>query len=1135
MKKIALYTFITVAILGTAFSPFLGNTKVFAQEPENPVTLEDINAINDRIGDRIANPEAYLGEGLPGGTVDNSTGESGPGTDAGKGVKPADGPEPIGCFSIGLPTGINFNLEACLANGAYFVMWIVSWILFLAGLILDASLYYTIHLSELMQKVPVVDIGWKIFRDLANIFFIFLLIWIAISTILGFQSGKTKELLVHLIIIALLMNFSLFITKTVIDGSNIVAIHFYNLIVPQSEFTAGSLSTYAPPGSFSGAFMEGLKIQTLYEAPKGIGDTLAGRVSGAVVGGLVAGPGGALIGLFSTGGNVLNMAKIILMGVFGSALMLVVAYVFFVAAILFIIRIVVLMFVMILSPLAFLAYIIPATEKYTEQWREALIKQSLFAPIYLALAFVVVKTIQSEAFQNMMTVTSGGGMLERFGSAGSGGFMPAIGIIINFILLIGLMLGCILIAKKMEAYGHEAATELGHQAGGFVGRTIARGTYITFAGSAVGRVAPLFGAKAKDFGEKFKLGAEKFQKKVDIAELDKKFGKTAFGRTEIGDFIREKTTGGALFGTKAKFGGEKSVKESYEESEKLRQQREEIVKRDIALKDYDTFDRVEQNYKAYKKPTVADFTNEAGEFDQAGFATATQRYIETFEPDRTNYAAGTAGDTKFATANKLYQKNKNVKPKRSMFPAGTAGDQLFAQSLTRHAEEYFEKPNATVITDSAELVMANQMASDRKEHQEKWKKSYEKAEADLATAVNFISPQGLADMGEHDIGRLAKYANLSQIDAVMKSPEWTLEEKRKILTPKFKSYVDEFKELDKKVEIYEAEQKELEKLVIAGDIRIDGRDGSVIEDTNQKIVDGNIVVSGIIKCKKPVAPPMPPHLKGWARNDMTIHGYEVLYALMPDALKSKSLVGATRHGFTHKELRFNNNLGFNDRNELSFIKDAKIRRFVDRKHPDYVVANTEAERQTAFNEAKTAAQALLATIPGATNEQKREAWEKEWEKARAKYLQKDLIIEKGMKEWASGRSSDEIASARSLFRNSSELHTLIDKGIVSKWEGKDSEDIVFLLRDLVRSYKAEIDGKGIMTLENRKALEDILYNPRSRIQIPTLTESELREVDKDIGGVKGKTDVSELETILKQLRQKPQVSTSHLSSVVDQL
>src|SRR3989338_8061375 len=239
---------------------------------------------------------------VPADTVTQGANSPGAGAanDAAK-LNPPEKPKNASCIGFIPPS---FSLDACVANIVYMLMWIVSWFLFLAGYIFDISMHFTLNISDLMTRVPVVDIGWKFFRDLANVFFIFILLWIALSTILGLNSGKTKELIVHLVVVALLMNFSLFITKTIIDGSNIIALHFYNLIV--NSQTTGANQIMTPQGSMSGAFMEGLKIQTLYDS-RAIGEpgkeragwgtrlknaainTVAGTITGSPVAGVVAG------------------------------------------------------------------------------------------------------------------------------------------------------------------------------------------------------------------------------------------------------------------------------------------------------------------------------------------------------------------------------------------------------------------------------------------------------------------------------------------------------------------------------------------------------------------------------------------------------------------------------------------------------------------------------------------------------------------------------------------------------------------------------------------------------------------------------------------------------------------------------
>ena len=67
---------------------------------------------------------------------------------------------------------------------------------------------------------PAVNIGWKITRDVVNIFYILVLLIISIATILGISSYGMKQTLWKLILSALLINFSLPIAGIFVDFSN---------------------------------------------------------------------------------------------------------------------------------------------------------------------------------------------------------------------------------------------------------------------------------------------------------------------------------------------------------------------------------------------------------------------------------------------------------------------------------------------------------------------------------------------------------------------------------------------------------------------------------------------------------------------------------------------------------------------------------------------------------------------------------------------------------------------------------------------------------------------------------------------------------------------------------------------------
>jgi len=291
----------------------------------------------------------------------------------------------------------------------------------LAGLILNYVVWFTVvDMANKISEIGAIDKAWKVIRDVVNMGFIFVLLYAAIRTILGIGSD-TKKLIVNIVVVAILINFSLFFTKTVIDASNVLAIAFYDAIAPRA------LSTTITEG-LSNSLMRPLKIESLWNNP----DIAA-----------------------------LTGEKLIIIGVMGTIVSLIAAFVFFAVAIMFVIRFVVLIFVLILSPLAFMGFILPQLKKYKDQWLDALLGQAFFAPIYFMLTWIVIIVSRG------LLTSAGGGMaggnmatafLGAVGADGNTVLTPtptSIAIVVNFIIVIVLLIASLIIAKQWaDKAGH---------------------------------------------------------------------------------------------------------------------------------------------------------------------------------------------------------------------------------------------------------------------------------------------------------------------------------------------------------------------------------------------------------------------------------------------------------------------------------------------------------------------------------------------------------------------------------------------------------------------------------------------------------------------------------------------------------
>ncbi len=342
-------------------------------------------------------------------------------------------------FTIGdFAKGAIENAAGVIGN---IIMILVSKILWLAGILLNYSLKWTLNISALVEQIPAITLAWKTVRDFATMFFIFLIIYQAISMILGLDGLGTKKLLVNIVIAGLLINFSLFFTKVIIDASNVIALQFYNAMTPDKTSFDGGLSD---------VFMQQLWIQTMldYNQPTQLA-------------------GGAPAGI--------DNKNIFMTTIMGSIVMLIAAFIFFAAACLFAIRIVVLIILMALSPLAYIGGILPGTKSYADDWWNTLNKQAIFAPAYLLVTYIGIRILSDPTFKKVLN--GGSDISPSFNQAFSGGVgigASSVVVVLNFLIVIIFLIAGLIIADKLGVQGASTLKGWGNSlkkmGQGFVGR-----------------------------------------------------------------------------------------------------------------------------------------------------------------------------------------------------------------------------------------------------------------------------------------------------------------------------------------------------------------------------------------------------------------------------------------------------------------------------------------------------------------------------------------------------------------------------------------------------------------------------------------------------------------------------------------
>lgn len=267
-------------------------------------------------------------------------------------------------------------------------------------------------------KNEAVELGWRILRDFANMSFVMILLIMAFATIFGFESYGMKKLLYKLVIAALLLNFSLTIAGFVVDVSQYLCRFFIK---------AGVSGT-----SVSAALAKGLNLGRLFEATANT-DWAASLASGLLV--------------------------IIEGSVLGTIVLLVAGFAFGALALMLFIRVIMISILLVVSPVIWIAWILPSTKEWWHKWWTHFLKWTFFAPIYcffLYLALVIIqKNVIFDTFKNktaeLAATTSGIGFAASF-------FNPAS--IISYILIIGLMIAGLMVANSFSITGAKGAMKI---------------------------------------------------------------------------------------------------------------------------------------------------------------------------------------------------------------------------------------------------------------------------------------------------------------------------------------------------------------------------------------------------------------------------------------------------------------------------------------------------------------------------------------------------------------------------------------------------------------------------------------------------------------------------------------------------
>lgn len=426
-------------------------------------------------------------------------------------------------IEVGGLTGVIYGICTALGTG----------LLWLGGQLLDYSVgVLVIGMGGLIQSGfgVAIDSIWIVIRDLFNLLIIFGLIYIGFKTILGGGDYDTRKYLVALIGAALLINFSLYITKAIVDITNLTAVQIYNLMT-----VTGSGGTVGPGYTgISSGFMQFLNLETL-AAQDHSGDLVKSTQDG----------------------SWLPNSRIIVYGFMVLIFSLVAAFVFVAGAFLMITRFVALVIFMMFSPAMFLGWVFPGFESYSRKWWKGFISNALVAPAFIFMLYLALMVAQQ--------LQISGTLARAIGDKTGNSFT----IVLMLFVVTGFVYAALVVAKELGAAGAAQAGKAG---------TWAQKKTLGFAKGAATRAGSFAGRNTVG---RLSSAALKHYDKMEARERDvfgSKAGRMALNIATLGATSDRNVRGVLEAGAKAKYGG----KISYEDDQKYDQEYRKRVSADLA-------------------------------------------------------------------------------------------------------------------------------------------------------------------------------------------------------------------------------------------------------------------------------------------------------------------------------------------------------------------------------------------------------------------------------------------------------------------------------------------------------------------------------------------------------------------------
>lgn len=278
------------------------------------------------------------------------------------------------------------------------INFVLGTILYISGWVFNWALELSIKYDSTVESF--VTVGWETSLQFANLFFIILLLAIAIATILELGNFNYKKALPRFLMVALLINFSMVIGGVVLDATNVFAKFFSDSIAKSSTDTAALV-------------MHALGVNEIKNADQA-----------------------SLANLGNTLANFGDIFGLLFYQIFFQAIAI---FVLLSGAVYMISRAFWIWLLLMIAPLAWIAYVFPEGSTIHSQWKkwwEQYLCWCIFAPAYLFFTYLAL-VISGTTFANMVTNKT----LDAY-NAGALIQIAVVGFLMTSGLFIGKKIGC---------------------------------------------------------------------------------------------------------------------------------------------------------------------------------------------------------------------------------------------------------------------------------------------------------------------------------------------------------------------------------------------------------------------------------------------------------------------------------------------------------------------------------------------------------------------------------------------------------------------------------------------------------------------------------------------------------------------